>query len=271
MKWNALRKRFAPESATNTHKGTNADAITREKAHVLMTPPPSYSSVVENPGNTVQLNLDSSFVQPSLGPTPSSHADSKGFQLSDDMPITGSSQISKNLTALSMELHVNTRGTLLPDPRFDEISAICYMIRAEEGILLNPKCHTQETNKVEHCGILIVGSMEDEATKFGLGHLHNKVKIVNSEVELIDAFVQVTQEWDPDFYVGYELQKSSFGYFIKRAEILELNPYQSLSRIPLSRTDHRNESDVRGKTHASGLWILGRNILNLWRVLRSEV
>lgn len=44
-----------------------------------------------------------------------------------------------------------------------------------------------------------------------------------------------------------------------------------LSRTPGRDADRRNTNDEWGKTHGSGIWITGRTVLNIWRLMRSEL
>lgn len=44
-----------------------------------------------------------------------------------------------------------------------------------------------------------------------------------------------------------------------------------LSRTPGREADRRNGRDEWGKTHGSGIWLTGRTVLNMWRLMRSEL
>lgn len=44
-----------------------------------------------------------------------------------------------------------------------------------------------------------------------------------------------------------------------------------LSRTPGREADKRNARDEWGKTHGSGIWLTGRTVLNMWRLMRSEL
>jgi DNA polymerase zeta len=94
---------------------------------------------------------------------------------------------------------------------------------------------------------------------------------VSSELELLDALVQAVHEWDPDFLVGYEVRSSSWGYILDRAKLLGVPIAQRISRLPASSVDPRNENDSWGESHGSGIWVVGRLILNLWRIMRGEL
>ena len=44
-----------------------------------------------------------------------------------------------------------------------------------------------------------------------------------------------------------------------------------LSRTPGRDADRRNANDEWGKTSGSGIWITGRTVFNMWRLIRSEL
>ncbi|GLD93414.1 hypothetical protein PINS_up002006 [Pythium insidiosum] len=127
-----------------------------------------------------------------------------------------------------------------------------------------------------------------------------EVLLVQNEEDLFEQLIRVLQHWDPDFFVGFEVQKESLGYLIDRASQLQINLIQKLSRLPANTIDARNISSgptdhpttqpdgdeednsserppntsigtTWGITKASGLWIYGRHVLNLWRLARSEL
>ena len=94
-----------------------------------------------------------------------------------------------------------------------------------------------------------------------------------SEHELLVATAAAIRRLDPDFLVGYEVQRSSIGYLIDRAKML--NPpvpfLQLISRAPEEDPSSRNEFDKYGQEHESGIWVTGRTVLNLWRRMKSEL
>ncbi|CAN0338092.1 unnamed protein product, partial [Hapterophycus canaliculatus] len=126
---------------------------------------------------------------------------------------------------------------------------------------------------------------------------------VCSEEQLFRALVGVFCRHDPDFVVGWEVQGDSLGYVVERGlnmvggertpvehegsgrrtprvsrpfrRALSCGPSIDMTRL-LSRTpgrdaDKRNARDEWGKTHGSGIWLTGRTVLNMWRLMRSEL
>jgi DNA polymerase zeta len=116
------------------------------------------------------------------------------------------------LRALRIGRSVNTRGTLLPDPEFDEIAALFYCLKTEnEGVLLNGR--VPET----HVGVLAVGK-PDLLRK--IGKTEYVVEVVESEHELFNRFIDLVRyDWDPEAVAGYEVHRASWGYLLERAQV----------------------------------------------------
>ncbi|KAI9912256.1 hypothetical protein PsorP6_009333 [Peronosclerospora sorghi] len=194
-----------------------------------------------------------------------------------------------NLTILSVEVFAPSRGTMLPHPLHDPVTAICYAIEAQEGPV---------PDQTHERGVLLVQRDDDVAPNAatlqseGLWRDHDEdnvsVLVVADERALLHAFEDVVRRWDPDFLVGFEVQKASIGYLVDRAAQMDMNLIQSLSRLPSTPIDRRNATPtsehVRDSQHddasigttwgmhkAAGLWMHGRHVLNLWRLTRSEV
>lgn len=128
-----------------------------------------------------------------------------------------------------------------------------------------------------------------------------KVKSFSEEKCLIDEFMRIIHYFDPDILIGWEIQGGSLGFLAERAVLLGVRLLKTISRIPpaeakvsgsksgkseaivgessvdgTSRTDSVMLEDIIiedewGRTHASGLHVGGRIVLNLWRILSSEV
>ncbi len=156
-----------------------------------------------------------------------------------------------HLTLLAVEIFVQTRHVLLPDPEFDPVTCIFYAVY-EEG----PK-------KNSH-GLLSLNS-DMGCLDFDL------VKIVQTEAEMFDVLVEVVQEHNPEILLGYDTQRSSWGYLCRRANGLGINLASKLSRLPKNSGDSRfagpnGSSDIDAELH-----IAGRILLNVWRLMRSEL
>ncbi|ETV72516.1 hypothetical protein H257_12611 [Aphanomyces astaci] len=182
---------------------------------------------------------------------------------------------TSNVTILSVEVHVNSREMLLPDPGVDAVVALGYVVEANEG--------SDSPSTVT--GIIMVDQSCVDTFQLPVANQIVAVHCVPSEMALFTALDQLIHRWDPDFLVGFEVQQGSWGYLIDRATTFDppVNLIQTLSRLPLVRMDSRNQSTnhpdgqppkigtVWGMKKASGIWMHGRHMLNLWRCARSEL
>ena len=100
---------------------------------------------------------------------------------------------------------------------------------------------------------------------------------VPDEASALAAFAWCTRAWDADILMSYDTQKMGLGYIMKRAKALGVELGQLLSRTPYgpeSVSAHfKANKDAYGANHGGGggLWVVGRDVLNVWRIMRSEV
>jgi DNA polymerase zeta len=154
-----------------------------------------------------------------------------------------------------------------PDPAKDHIAAVFYAFQKSE---------TESIRK----GAIVVGSE----------HLNNSrircipFEDVSSELEALNLLVDIVTELDPDVVTGWEVQRGSWGYINSRAALYgslficilsSRRPMESgfefldlISRTPTRRT--ANDNDQWGSRHTSTVKIMGRHVLNTWRIMRSE-
>lgn len=179
---------------------------------------------------------------------------------------------------MSLEVHVNTRNDLRPDPRFDSVAAIFYSIYNDVGFL-----------QQDDFGVIVVDNPSLKTNSFcgtraSLKNLlslvpcvkKNEVFSVKDENELFQQLISIVRKWDPDILVGYEIQMASWGYLIERAGTLNLNLTSKLSRLLYTNESRLQQVEqdptVTDQTaDLDRLNIPGRIVLNLWRLLRKEV
>lgn len=97
----------------------------------------------------------------------------------------------------------------------------------------------------------------------------------SDEKTMILAFQSFVQSRDPDMLIGYEIQMLSWGYLIDRAKELDFILCPLLSRVP-KMADVSKANDDFGKEavlylHVNEFKIIGRVLLNVWRIMKSEV
>ncbi len=100
---------------------------------------------------------------------------------------------------------------------------------------------------------------------------------------MFELFIQDIQSNDPDIFIGYELQKLSWCFLCRRAVRLGLNDFCSqISRLPkmkresFMRINNRKQQQQQQQPQLPApipqeLIIAGRVILNLWRILKSDI
>jgi len=186
-------------------------------------------------------------------------------------PTNLSTTESNFLTLMSMELYINARDNLTPNPECDSIGFICYAISSgskkplENHFILFDSYHRSLSTTRFIC------NLSKQSFK--------SIDYAYSEEELIKKFIKIVQIHDPDIILGFEIQKTSWCYLVKRAIKLGINNIcKLLSRLPQSNRD--SVLRIAGKSKKSkadelvlpqDLQIGGRVVLNLWRILRSEL
>lgn len=128
-----------------------------------------------------------------------------------------------------------------------------------------------------------------------------KVVSTSEEKLLFDHFMKIICSFDPDILMGWEIQGGSLGFLAERAAHLGIGLLRKISRTPFFETkadtnDSTNPEkgildnalpnalvsdsvvledeiieDEWGRTHASGVHVGGRIVLNMWRIMRSEI
>lgn len=166
------------------------------------------------------------------------------------------------LTTFIMELHVQVRGDFKPDPQLDPVRAIFFYISNDV-----PNAGEAD-DKIS--GICIVNSAFGSPTKDvtrGSGLKYNMI-YADSELNLINRFVQLVQEWDPDIFIGYEIEMLSWGYLINRGFALGFNLPVLLSRTPAIKCVRQSD---QSESNVKDFHISGRIVLDLWRLMRHEI
>lgn len=124
--------------------------------------------------------------------------------------------------------------------------------------------------------------------------------VFSDEKHLFKEFIKIVSSSDPDMLIGWDIQGGSLGFLAERASHLGLGLLNGLSRTPsdswiASKDTNTFEkgileldipdtpsldccvqensiiADEWGRTHASGVHVGGRIVLNVWRLIRGEV
>lgn len=182
-----------------------------------------------------------------------------GFKFSQKQKSTSVNHETQYMSIMSLEVHVNTRGTFLPDPSEDEIAFVSWCVQDDEA----------QGVKV---GVLALSDGEGVARKMARC-LDVEVQYEEDELDLINKMVDIVREFDPDILTGYEVHNSSWGYLIERARLkYEYNLCDEFSRMKTqSHGRFGKEADRWGFTHTSTIRITGRHMINIWRAMRGEL
>ncbi|XP_031485155.1 DNA polymerase zeta catalytic subunit isoform X3 [Nymphaea colorata] len=194
----------------------------------------------------------------------------------------------QQLTLLSIEILAESRGELQPDPRYDPINVIALAVQEDFNDTIQIIVLLRETGHGTH------GRNVD-----GLSCC--KLVSCSKEKDLLEHFVELVGSLDPDILLGWDIQGNSLGFLAERAAYLQISLLKSVSRTLGSATkfasgNMKEDRDCRlknmiqgdmvtdaliaenaiiedewGRTHMSGIHVGGRIVLNLWRILRSEL
>ena len=190
-----------------------------------------------------------------------------GFKYTQDHETTSVKHEAQYMSTMSLEIHVNTRGNLVPNPEEDEVQCVFWCLQSDEDGL--------ESNGIAqrtHLGIVALsedGSMAQKISK----QVAYEVQEESSELDLIIRMVEIVRSHDPDILTGYEVHGGSWGYLIERARLkYDYNLCDEFSRMKAqSHGRFGKENDKWGFNQTSTIRVTGRHMINIWRAMRSEL
>ncbi|MBE7180100.1 MAG: hypothetical protein INR71_02645, partial [Terriglobus roseus] len=193
------------------------------------------------------------------GPT-QKHRD--GAKYSQKQKGTSVQHETQYMSIMSLEVHVSTRGSLVPDPAEDAITAIFWCIEADDD-------HEKERLK---SGILVLSESDETAARIAK-QVSVPVEREDDELDLLNRMVDIVREYDPDILTGFEVHNTSWGYLIERARVkYEYNLCDEFSRMKAqSHGRFGKDADRWGFTHTSTIRVTGRHMINIWRAMRGEL
>ncbi|GAB7337155.1 hypothetical protein MBLNU457_g2548t1 [Dothideomycetes sp. NU457] len=188
-----------------------------------------------------------------------------GFKFSQKQKSTSVQHETQYMSTLSLEVHINSRHDLAPDPEHDEISCIFWCLQSDDDGLVDNESGLR-------LGCLVLDKQEGLADKIRK-QVNIEVEQEEDELDLINSMVDIVRSFDPDILTGYEVHNSSWGYLIERARLkYEYNLPDEFSRMK-SQSHGRfgKDADKWGFNHTSTIRITGRHMINVWRAMRSEL
>ncbi|PNS15923.1 DNA polymerase zeta catalytic subunit [Sphaceloma murrayae] len=192
-----------------------------------------------------------------------------GFKFSQRQKSTSVRHETQYMSTMSLEVHINSRADLAPDPELDEISAIFWCLDSDDDAVADREDGLR-------FGVLVLdvsGDDDDSLTARIKKQTAVEVAFECDELDLLNHVVDIVREFDPDILSGYEVHNSSWGYLIERARLkYEYNLPDEFSRMKsASHGRFGKDADRWGFTHTSTIRVTGRHMINIWRAMRSEL
>jgi DNA polymerase zeta len=199
-----------------------------------------------------------------VGATPKN---AHGFKYSQRQKSTSIQHEAQYMSTMSLEVHVNSRGKLVPNPEEDEVQCIFWCLRSDELYLYGSQVPDSTMS-----GIIVLsgdGSLAEKIRK------QTTVEVVeeSSELDVMVRMVEIVRAHDPDILTGYEVHGSSWGYLIERAmRKYEYNLCNEFSRVKMASSGKFGREDDRwGFNTTSMIQVTGRHMINIWRAMRGEL
>ncbi|KAI1092110.1 hypothetical protein F5B19DRAFT_232728 [Rostrohypoxylon terebratum] len=200
------------------------------------------------------------------GPTPKN---THGFKYSQKKKSTSVQHEAQYMSTMSLEVHVNTRGKLFPNPEEDEVQCIFWCSKSDENFATGDNASLSVRS-----GIIVLSEDGSLARRFQKeSPIRTEIIEETSELDLMVRMVEIVRTHDPDILTGYEVHGSSWGYLIERARFkYDYNLCDEFSRMK-SQSFGRfgKEADRWGFNTTSTIRVTGRHMINIWRAMRSEL
>ena len=193
--------------------------------------------------------------------------DRHGFKYSQKQTSTSVQHETQYMSIMSLEIHVNTRGELVPNPEEDEVSCAFWCIQSDDEDL-----EVNGFNGRTHVGVLVLSANGQLGCRIAK---QTAVEVIeeSNELDLINRMVDIVRYYDPDILTGYEVHGGSWGYMIERARCkYDYNLCDEFSRM-MSHSHGRfgKEDDRWGFNHTSTIRVTGRHMINIWRAMSGEL
>lgn len=204
------------------------------------------------------------FLSQIVGATPKNK---HGFKYSQKKRTTSVQHEAQYMSTLSLEVHINSRGKLVPNPEEDEVQCIFWATKSDENFQ-----EGSQSDDSTVCGIIVVsedGTLAEQMRK----QLQFEVMEETTELDAMVRMVEVVRNRDPDILTGYEVHGSSWGYLIERARHkYDYNLCDEFSRMK-SQSHGRfgKDADRWGFNTTSTIRVTGRHMINIWRAMRGEL
>lgn len=156
------------------------------------------------------------------------------------------------------EVHTSVRGDLNPDPVIDPIEILFVTVTND-----CPPDHRLQKSVTK----VIVVENSSPVRYLDRCIFNVDVTYVDNESVLLEKVLELVMLHDPDILCGYEIEMSSWGYILERAQVLGLEIVKEVSRI----TEKYRQKRWRGEDNDFEGRVIGRIMLNVWRLFRHEM
>ena len=194
-------------------------------------------------------------------------------------PVGRLSHEHQNLTLLTMELFAATDHEYKPNPLQDAIKMLFYMIHND---FTSDVLRRDASKRTHLIGIIVVREsavytdLDDDVSVAETSlsafnrttHRKRKPKAVNNllyfqeqddirldyvdnEQCLLEKFIELMLDHDPDIITGYEIETSSWGYLISRAELLKIDISTAFSRLIVDYSSQQRAQQARSGYQAN--------------------
>lgn len=199
-----------------------------------------------------------------VGATPKN---THGFKYSQKQRSTSVEHETQYMSIMSLEVHVNTRGKVVPNPEEDGVQCIFWCLSSTE----QQHSHDKPADKVIS-GIVVL-SEDGTLCKEMCSQTSAEVIAESSELDVMVRMVEIVRALDPDILTGYEVHGSSWGYLIERAmRKYEFDLCTEFSRVKSQSAGAPTRgADAWGFKTTSMLHVTGRHVVNVWRAMRGEL
>ncbi|KAI5860741.1 hypothetical protein GGS23DRAFT_599257 [Durotheca rogersii] len=240
-------------------------------------PPPSFDEVQgwwvgrqrvanssQDPTVKIRVHEPKPYMSQIDGPTPRNR---HGFKYSQKRKSTSVQHEAQYMSTMSLELHVNTRGKLVPNPEEDEVQCIFWCSKSDENFATG-----DDSSVAVQSGIIVLSEDGSLARRI---QRQTRAEVIEeaSELDLMGRMVEIVRTHDPDILTGYEVHGSSWGYLIERAKFkYDYDLCDEFSRMK-SQSFGRigKEADRWGFNTTSTIRVTGRHMINIWRAMRGEL
>ncbi|KAI1311223.1 DNA polymerase family B [Xylaria venustula] len=266
---------FEHRNYTETYKRQRRDCSLR--SWEFARPPPSFAEVESwshsHPQNAANHSQESTTkaMDPELKPYLSqidgaTPKNKHGFKYSQKTKSTSVQHEAQYMSTMSLEVHVNTRGKLVPNPEEDEVQAIFWCLKSDENFVTGDNASLSIQS-----GVIVLS--EDGLLAQRIQRLITaEVMEESSELDLMVRMVEIVRTHDPDILTGYEVHGSSWGFLVERARLkYDYDLCDEFSRMK-SQSFGRfgKEADKWGFNTTSTIRVTGRHMINIWRSMRGE-